>query len=190
MAGARLVVMGASAGALEALGRILPSLPADYPVPILLVVHLPPEKDSMLAGLLDAKCQLRVKEAEDKEAAQAGCVYVAPPDYHLLIEKDLIISLSNEEEVQFSRPSIDVLFEAAADSVGAGAVAVVLTGGNEDGARGAQAIMKAGGVVLVQEPQTAYCAAMPEAARSFCPQARVLELDAMASELREVARPC
>lgn len=185
---AKIVVIGASAGALGALGRILPALPADFPLPIMLVVHVPPDKESMLASLLDDKCALRVKEAEDKEKAEAGTVYVAPPDYHLLVERDMSLSLSNEEEVQFSRPAVDVLFETAADAAGDGVVAIVLTGGNEDGAQGLRAVMKAGGVGIVQEPETAFCAAMPEAALAACPQALILELDAMASWLEEMSR--
>ena len=132
------VVIGASAGALEALSSLLPALPSDYRLPILIVVHLPPDKTSLLAELLRARCAIRVREAEDKEPIEPGVVYFAPPDYHLLVEQDRRLSLSDDEPVLFSRPSIDVLFESAADAYGGGLIGVVLTGANSDGANGPQ----------------------------------------------------
>ena len=114
------VVIGASAGALEVLSSLLPGLPADYRLPILIVVHLPPDKTSLIAELLRARCAIRVREAEDKEPLEPGVAYFAPPDYHLLVEQDKRLSLSDDEPVLFSRPSIDVLFESAADAYGGG----------------------------------------------------------------------
>lgn len=180
------IVIGASAGALEALSGLLPGLPADYRLPIIIVVHLPPDKTSLFAALLRARSAIQVREAEDKEPIEAGVAYFAPPDYHLLVEQDRRLSLSDDEAVLFSRPSIDVLFESAADAYGAGLVGVVLTGANGDGASGLKAIVEAGGAAVVQSPEGAYATAMPEAAIALCPGARVLSLNEIAAYLREV----
>jgi two-component system, chemotaxis family, protein-glutamate methylesterase/glutaminase len=180
------IVIGASAGALEALSSLLPGLPADYRLPILVVVHLPPDKTSLLAELLRVRCAIRVREAEDKEPIEPGVVYFAPPDYHLLVEEDKRLSLSDDEPVLFSRPSIDVLFESAADAYAGGLIGVVLTGANSDGANGLKAVVEAGGVAVVQSPGSAYAVAMPEAAIAACPAARVLPVNEIAAYLREV----
>ena len=181
---AQAVVIGASAGAVEALIRILPELPADYPLPLVIVVHLPPDRDSTLAALLDARCRIRVKEAEDKEPLLPGTAYIAPPDYHLLIEPELLLSLSNEEPVLYSRPSIDVLFESAADAFGDALTGIILTGANSDGARGLRAVCTAGGLTLVQTPETADADAMPRAALEACPGARALTLAQITGALK------
>jgi two-component system chemotaxis response regulator CheB len=184
------VVIGASAGALDALSSILPLLPRDFPIPLLAVVHLPPAKKSILAELLRAKCQLNVREAEDKEPILSGTAYFAAPDYHLLVEMDHRLSLSSEEPVYYSRPSIDVLFESAADVYGPGLIAVILTGANSDGAQGLKAVVKAGGVALVQRPELAQASAMPQAALNACPTALCLSVEEIAAYLKEaVARP-
>ena len=180
------VVIGASAGALEVLSSLLPALPSDYRLPILIVVHLPPDKTSLFAELLRARCAIRVREAEDKEPIEPGVVYFAPPDYHLLVEEDKRLSLSDDEPVLFSRPSIDVLFESAADAYAGGLIGVVLTGANSDGANGLKAVVEAGGVAVVQSPGSAYAVAMPEAAIAACPAARVLPVNEIAAYLREV----
>ena len=180
------IVIGASAGALEALSSLLPGLPADYRLPILVVVHLPPDKTSLLAELLRVRCAIRVREAEDKEPIEPGVAYFAPPDYHLLVEQDKRLSLSDDEPVLFSRPSIDVLFESAADAYGDALIGVVLTGANSDGANGLKAVVEAGGVAVVQSPGSAYAVAMPEAAIAACPAARVLPVNEIAAYLREV----
>lgn len=181
------VVIGASAGAVEALTAILPGLPAAFPVPVFVVVHIPPDRNSVMAELFRAKCKVAVREAEDKEPAAPGTVYFAPPDYHLLVEPDRRLSLSSEEPVQYCRPAADVLFESAADAYGPGLVAVVLTGANNDGAGGLNAVHAAGGTVVVQRPDTAYASAMPRAGLAACPDARVLDLAEIATFLREVA---
>ncbi|WP_088251637.1 chemotaxis protein CheB [Fimbriiglobus ruber] len=183
------VVVGASAGALEALSVLLPALPTDYPLPVLVVVHLPPDKKSVMAELLQQKCRVGVREAEDKEPIRAGIVYFAPPDYHLLVEPDRRLSLSSEEPVLYSRPSIDVLFETAADAYGPGLIGVVLTGANSDGSRGLRAVLSAGGTGLVQWPDLAYASAMPQAALDACPGARVLSLPEIATYLLECVTP-
>jgi two-component system chemotaxis response regulator CheB len=178
----RAVVIGASAGAIQALSRVLPALPADYPLPVLVVVHVPPDR-SDLAPLFRSKCGVVVREAEDKEPILPGVVYFGPPDYHLLVEADRTVSLSVDEPVLYSRPSIDVLFESAADAYGAGLVGVILTGANEDGADGLRAVSAAGGAALVENPAGAFAPAMPRAALARCSEARPMSLDEITAYL-------
>lgn len=180
------VAIGASAGAVEALSAILPRLPADYPLPVLVVVHVPADRRSVLATLFQSKCRIAVREAEDKEPVAPGTVYFAPPDYHLQVEADRTLSLSADDPVLYSRPSIDVLFESAADAYGAALAGVVLTGANQDGARGLAAVAEAGGIALVEEPATASASIMPAAALDACPAARALSLDAIAACLLDL----
>jgi two-component system chemotaxis response regulator CheB len=177
------VAIGASAGGVQALLRILPALPAGYPLPVLIVVHVPPDRNNALVPLFQAQCQVTVKEAEDKEPALAGVVYFAPSDYHLLVERDGSLSLSSDELVNHSRPSIDVLLQSSADAFGSALAAVILTGANCDGAIGLSAVMAAGGAVVVEDPERAFAPAMPAAALEACPSARVMPLDAIAPYL-------
>jgi len=179
------VVIGVSAGGIKALDLILPALPGDFPVPIMVVIHLPPSRRSIVAELFADKCALDVREAEDKECLTSGVVYFAPPDYHLLVESDRSLSLSSEEPVMFSRPSIDVLFETAADAYGAGLVGIILTGANPDGAQGLKAVAAAGGRAIVQTPVHAFAPAMPEAALQSCPEAMAMDLEEIADYLRK-----
>lgn len=179
----RAIVIGASAGAIEALSAILPALPADFPLPILVVVHIPTDRRNILAPLFQSKCALTVREAEDKEPIEPGTVYFAPSDYHMLVERTGTIALSNEEPVLHSRPAIDLLFESAADAWGPALIGVVLTGANADGAQGLRAVVAAGGVAIVEEPGQAYADAMPRAAIAACPTARILSLRDIASQL-------
>lgn len=178
------IVIGASAGALEALSAILPGLPRNFEVPVLVVVHVPPDRHSLLSELMAAKCRVSVKEAEDKEPIVGGTVYFAPPDYHLLVEVERTLALSCDEPVLFSRPSIDVLFESAADAYGPALLAIILTGANQDGARGLQAVVASGGAALVQNPIGAFASAMPEAAIQAVPGAGVMSLDEIAATLQ------
>lgn len=180
------VVIGTSAGGVQALLDILPQLPADFPVPVMAVVHIPADRNNILAPLFASKCALQVKEAEDKEKAAPGVVYFAPSDYHLLVEANGDLALSSDEPVNFSRPSIDILFESAADTYGKHLLAVLMTGANDDGARGLQAIFKAGGRTFVQDPSTAYARAMPEAGLNFCPNAQVESLQGIVEQLRAI----
>lgn len=179
------VVIGASAGAVQALSEVLPRLPADFPAPILIVVHVP-AAPSGLTALFAAKCAMTVIEPDDKESILPGHIYFAPPGYHLLVEQDFSVALSADEPVLFSRPSIDVLFESAAESFAERLLCIVLTGANEDGARGAALIEKASGTVLVEDPVTAYAATMPSAALARCSAARALSLDAITDYLLSV----
>lgn len=160
-----LVVIGGSAGSLDALLGILPRLPRDFPWPLAIVVHLHPRQDVGFVGLMDRRCRLRVKEAEDKEPLAPGNVYFAPANYHLLIEQDRTFSLSAEEKVKFSRPSIDVLFESAAEACRSGLIGVILTGASDDGAQGLLRVKEGGGLAIVQNPAVAEHAAMPRAAQ-------------------------
>ncbi len=182
MRGTEAIVIGASAGAVQALSRILPRLPVTYPLPLLIVVHVPAEP-SGLTALFRAKCAVRVSEPEDKEPIVPGTVYFAPSGYHMLVENDRCIALSTDAPVLFSRPSIDILFESAADCYGRGLVGVVLTGANEDGAEGGAAIYRAGGKMLIEDPEHAFSATMPAAALARCPTAQSLSLDAIADYL-------
>jgi two-component system chemotaxis response regulator CheB len=181
---AKAVVLGASAGAVEALSAILPELPEDFKLPVIIVVHVPPDRRNMLAELFEAKCRIPVREAMDKEPVSGNTIYFAPADYHLLVEADHSLALSNDEPVLFSRPSIDVLFESAADAYGASLIAILLTGANSDGAMGVKAVEAAGGTVIVQIPHDAFARAMPEAAIAICPNARVMTLCEIAAYLK------
>jgi len=155
------IVVGASAGAVEALGLLLPALPAELDVPVIVVVHLPANRPSLLADLFAPKCALDVREAEDKAEVRPRTIWFAPPGYHLLLERERTFALSVDEPVNFSRPSIDVLFESAAEVYRARLLAMVLTGANQDGSQGAAAVHRAGGLVAVQDPDTAQAPTMP-----------------------------
>ncbi len=182
------VVIGASTGAIEAMLKILPPLPSSFPLPILVVVHIPPDKESPLAELLNARCNLRVCEAEDKIPIESGRVYTAAPNYHLLVENNMCLSLSNEEEVLFSRPSIDVLFESAADVYGERLLAIILTGANSDGAKGALAIQESGGMLIVQDPREAIASQMPQSAIDLCSSCRILSLQEISDFLLNIVK--
>lgn len=177
------VVIGASAGALEALSVILPALPASFALPVFVVVHLPNNHKSILAEIFRAKCQVPVHEAEDKEIVTGGRIYFAPPDYHLLVETNYCLALSSDEPVRYSRPSIDVLFESAADAYGPALIAIVLTGANSDGAGGLKKINEAGGTTIVQDPAESLAPEMPKAALAACPAALPLPLAGIAAFL-------
>lgn len=185
------LVIGASAGGVEALLQLLKDLPLSYRLPVVCLLHLPDRSDSLLADLLARCLQLPAKEAEDKEYLRGGVVYVAPAGYHLSIETDGSFSLSREEPRHFSRPSIDILFESAADAYGEHLAGALLTGANEDGAAGLLAIQQAGGLTLVQEPADAQVPTMPEAALALLQPDFRLPLAAMRVLLTELdALPC
>ncbi|NML12626.1 chemotaxis protein CheB [Sphingobium sp. AR-3-1] len=171
------IAIGASAGAVQALLRILPALPVAYPLPVLIVVHVPPDRRNALVALFQSKCPLPVREAEDKEPIAAGTIYFAPSDYHLLVEADRSLALSWDEPVNHSRPAIDVLLQSAADAYGSALAGIVLTGANHDGAAGLAAVGEAGGIAIAQEPGEAQVATMPAAALAACPSARAMTLD-------------
>lgn len=159
-----IVVVGGSWGGFDALCELLCSLPADTSVPIVVALHRSPRsRDGALEKMLARCVALEVVTVEDKTPLRPGCVHLAPADYHLLIE-DGSLALSTDALVQFSRPSVDVLFESAADEYAAGVIAIVLTGANSDGAAGVRRIKSQGGVTMAQDPATAAKATMPQAA--------------------------
>ncbi len=180
------VVMGASAGGIEALSVLLPALPQNLRVPVFIVVHLPRERPSLLVEIFERRCALRVKEAEDKEPIGPGTVYFAPPDYHLLIESSGQLALSADEPVHYSRPSIDVLFQSAADVYAERLLGVILSGANQDGADGLQAVHAAGGVTVVQQPEDALVPHMIRSALQRTPANFVITLAQLARLLAEL----
>jgi two-component system, chemotaxis family, protein-glutamate methylesterase/glutaminase len=181
-----VVAIGTSWGGLAALTTLLRELPADFSIPVVVVQHRSPDSERLLGQLLQDATDLRVCEIEDKDELTPGTVHLAPANYHVLIE-DGYASLSVEEPVRFSRPSIDVMLTSAADTYGAAAIGVVLTGANEDGAQGLAHIVKRGGRALVQNPKTAEIPIMPEAAIRAVPTAEVLSLEALVSRLIELS---
>lgn len=182
-----MIVVGGSLGGSEALRLILRRLPADFPQAIAVVLHRHRDSESLLVPLLQQGAALPVIEADDKEPIQGGRVYVCPPDYHLLVDQGCF-SLSTDDPVHFARPSVDVLFESAAEWERRKVTAVVLTGGGGDGALGAQRVHEYGGTVLVQDPAAAEAPWMPSAARAAVPAARVLALPQIADALVALAR--
>lgn len=181
-----VVGVGTSWGGLAALTKLLGDLPADFSLPVIVVQHRGKDSDRLLTELLQDATALKVCEVEDKEPLTPGMVHVAPANYHILID-DGYLALTLDEPVRFSRPSIDVMFTSAADTYGPSAIGVVLTGANEDGARGLADIVKRGGLALVQDPRTAEIPIMPQAALKAVPSAEVLELDALAPRLIELS---
>lgn len=177
-----VVAIGTSWGGLNALVRILGGLPAGFPMPVVVVQHRSKDSDDLMAKLLQDMSDLNVREAEDKDTLLPSNVYVAPSDYHLLVD-DGQVSLTTDAPVRYSRPSIDVAFESVARAYGSGAIGVVLTGANEDGARGLARIMDLGGRGIVEDPKTAEMPVMPEAAKRAAPDAEVLPLQDIAPRL-------
>lgn len=171
------VVIGASAGAFQALAKVLPTIPSSLPVVV--VVHVPADRPSALAQVLASATGRQTLEAEDKMPMQPGVIHFAPPGYHLLLESDGTFALSVDAPVHFSRPSVDVLFESAAEAFGRRLLGVILTGANDDGAQGLRAIHQAGGYSVVQRPDTAEASAMPSAAIRAEPPDWVLTLEEM-----------
>ena len=181
------VVIGTSAGGVEALSRILPAIPATMTAAILIVVHVPRERPSLLSEIFRSKCPMSVEEAIDKTRIKPGHIYFAPPDYHLLVDAGPHVALSVDDVVQYSRPSIDVLFESAADIYGSRLLGVLLTGGNEDGAAGMAYISRCGGTTVVQDPADAIAAMMPASALKLMTPTYVLRLDDIRDLLVSIA---
>lgn len=157
----KAVVMGLSSGGMDAMKTIFSSLPEKYGIPIVIVQHLSPRSDSRWIEILNEKYGIEIKEAEEKEKLRKGRVYIAPPNYHLLLEKGGSFSLSIDERVSYARPAIDVLFETAAEAFGEKVIGVVLTGSNHDGSAGLKKIKRCGGLTIVQNPETAFSSYMP-----------------------------
>ena len=179
----QLVAVGTSLGGLNALIELLRRLPSSLPVPVVVVQHRSAAADRGLMTLLQDHTTLTVEEAEDKQPMSSGTVYLAPADYHLLIEERGLLALSTDAPVRAARPSIDVLFETAADAYGPAVVGVLLTGASADGAHGLAAIKARGGRVIVQDPSTAECGTMPAAGLSATAVDYVLPLEAIGGHL-------
>jgi two-component system chemotaxis response regulator CheB len=184
----QIIVIGGSAGAMAALTKLLPVFPAGYPLPIVIAQHLHPWQDDYHLEHFGDQCALTVKEAADKESIEAGTIYFAPPNYHLLINDDKTFSLSVDDKVNYARPSIDVLFESAVDVYAPWLVGVILTGANNDGAEGLRLIKESGGLAIVQDPQTAESAYMPKAALAATKVDYVLPLPEIGKLLLEIPR--
>lgn len=176
-----IVAVAASAGGVSALSRVLGGLPHGFPVPVVVVQHLDPRHRTIIAEVLGRRASLPVKLAEEGERAEAGTIYIAPPDRHLLLSEDGIITLSSSEMVHFLRPSADLLFESVAGSYGPRVIACVLTGTGSDGAMGASAVKARGGTVIAEDPELAEFRGMPEAVVAAGTADYILPLDEIAS---------
>jgi two-component system, chemotaxis family, protein-glutamate methylesterase/glutaminase len=183
------VVIGASAGGVEAVGVLLAALPASFEGTVVVVIHVAAGSDDLLVRVLSSRCAVPLMEAADKQPLSGGTVYIAPAGYHLLIEPGGTFALSLDEPVNFSRPSIDVLFESAAYAYRDRVLAIVLTGANADAAEGLRVVRSFGGTGWVQHPASAAASAMPSAAIERAGADRIMTLDDMARELAGIAAP-
>jgi two-component system, chemotaxis family, protein-glutamate methylesterase/glutaminase len=182
-----IVVMGTSLGGLHALQQVFQLLPEDFSLPIAVVQHRHKSSNERLPQVLQQWTKLKVVDAEDKQMIKGGHIYLAPADYHLLVE-GRTFSLSADEPVKYSRPSVDVLFESAAESCGDSVIAVVMTGANEDGAAGARRIAENGGMVFVQDPSTAESPVMPAAVVREVKGAKIVKVEEIAEHLEKIAK--
>lgn len=178
-----IVAIGCSMGGTNALKTVLAGLPLSFPMAIVITQHVLPSETSILAKLLQQDCALVVKEAEEGESIKVGYVYVAPSNYHLLVEENMTLSLSSEERQSYARPSIDVMFDSVANASGTKAIGVILTGGNADGAEGLATIRKAGGYAIIEDPNTANTPFMPNAALTKAGADEVLSVEQIPFEL-------
>jgi len=183
-----LVVIGGSSGGLEVMLVLLKRLPPTYLLPTLLVLHQRANRVSGLSQMLAAHTHLRVLEPDDKQRIEAGTLYVAPPNYHLLVEKEKILSLSSDIPINYCRPAIDATLETAADAYGPRLAACILSGANQDGARGAAYVKAKGGQVYVQDPNEAMVAVMPEATMRKAQVDGVLTGKRLADQLATLTR--
>jgi len=174
-------------GGVEALRDLLGALPIDFPLPLLIVHHMSADSGSNLARMLDAHCKIRVKEADEEEAITPGIAYLAPPNYHMLVERDGTLALSVDMPVNFARPSVDVLFESAAYAFGPALIGVILTGAGSDGAKGLKLIKDRGGLAIVQDPADAEADSMPRSALAAVEVDHVLPLQEICGLLCSLA---
>lgn len=181
------LVIGGSAGSLDVLLKILPEISPNIDFSIIIVVHRKQGMDSLLSDLLSYRTELKVKEADEKEKIQKGYIYIAPSDYHLLIEKDFTFSLDYSEKINYSRPSIDVTFQTAADAYGDRLVCLLLSGSNADGVNGLIFAKKNGGITLAQDPESAQVTYMPEQAILRANVSAVLKIEEMANYINSLA---
>lgn len=184
----RALVIGVSTGGVAALKSLLGGLSVDFPLPVLIVSHITPDADDGLAVLLNTLCAIRVKEANEREPLVPGTVYLAPANYHLLVERNETIALSVDPPVNFARPSVDVLFESAAEVFGPSLIGIILTGAGQDGSKGLLRIKERGGVVIVQDPADAEMDAMPASALQLLKADFVVPLPEIAVLLSRLAK--
>ncbi len=182
----KVIIIGASTGGLKAIQPILKALPTEFALSVIVVMHRHKDTGAYLERSLDNDCKMHVKQADEKEKIKAGVVYVAPPNYHLLIEDDGTFSMSVEGAVNYARPSVDVVFESAAEVYGKGLIGVILTGANKDGSLGLKRIKEAGGLAIVQTPETSVAVDMPRAAIAAVNPDYVLPLDEIGPLLRKL----
>jgi len=179
-----IVAIAASAGGITALGHVLDGLPGGFPVPVVVVQHLDPRHKTVIAEVLGRRAKMPVRLAREGEKAEAGTIYIAPPNHHLLVEANGVLMLSSSELVHFVRPSADLLFESVAGSYGPRAIACVLTGTGSDGAMGASAVKSRGGTVIAEDPELAEFKGMPEAVVTSGAVDFILPLDEIAAVIR------
>ncbi len=184
----KVIIIGVSTGGLKALKAILSILPSEFALTVIIVMHRHKDTGGYLERSLDNECKMHVKQADEKEEIKAGVVYVAPPNYHLLIEDDGTFSMSLEDAVNYARPSVDVVFESALEVYGKGLIGVILTGANKDGSMGLKKIKQAGGLAIVQTPETSEAADMPSAAIAAANPDYVLPIEKIGPLLRKLER--
>lgn len=182
----KAVVIGVSTGGLNALSKIIPLLPKNYPLSVIIVQHRIHDSDNFLVKYLNKLCDIHIKEAIPRETIEHGCVYISPSGYHLMVERDKTFSLSVDPPVSFAIPSIDVLFESASLAYKDKLIGVVLTGANSDGSKGIKAIKDAGGLTIAQDPETAEASAMPGAATKIIDIDHIMPLEKIAIFLKNV----
>jgi len=182
----KMVIIGGSAGSLEAILKIIPVLPLDSGATFIVVVHRKNDAESILTELLANRTTMRVKEVEDKDPIVPNALYLAPSDYHVLIERTDLFSLDSSEKVHHSRPSIDVCFESVAAMFGPSVIGVLLSGANADGAKGLSEIKLMGGLTIVQDPNAAEVGFMPQQAMDLFPVDFILPPDEIGPKLREL----
>lgn len=187
-AGVKAIVIGVSAGGLSALTYILEALPENFPIPVLIVQHRVKDEKNLLEEILQTKCRIKVRQAEEKIPVMPQTVYIAPADYHLLVEHDQTLSLSYDPYVNFSRPSIDVLFETAAEVFAGQLVGIILTGASKDGANGILAIRKSKGTTIAQDPAEAQFPYMPQAAIDLGGVQHIMKLTAITEYILKLGK--
>ena len=183
------IVIGVSSGGMNALKFIFSTLPVGFLVPIIVVQHVSSRSDNEWITILNGISNLTVKEADEKENIESGNVYIAPANYHLMIEKDKTFSLTIDERVNFARPSIDVLFESAAEAYKNKLIGVILTGSNNDGAKGIKRIKECGGLAIIQDPETAESSTMPASAIAEIEADHILSLEKIIELLINIDKP-
>ena len=185
--GIEIIAIGGSAGGIKAITEVLKPLPKDFPIPIVIVLHRLKNVPSTLQNVVQYHTRLKVKEADEKETIRPNCAYIAPANYHLLIEKDRTLALDYSEKVKYSRPSIDLTLECVANVYGDKAVGILLTGANTDGAAGLLAMKNAGANCFAQDPKSAEVSTMPQSALDIGATDKVIALNRIGFLLKQSA---